>query len=407
MSKHIGNIDLFLLDYVKKVGWGELSKRYIRAGKERIYINTDQPPEKQMSTTVSNVLEFIGSYRKVLIDYIISQSLGLLKKSSYKKKYSHFLNRRKIEDTIHHNAFGSTNPTSDYDLTISGPGSYLILEKLIDTFCEMTDDTMAFVFDSNFYIVPDLVVFDDDKTMYERLNIDLFFPFDSEIAIPIPDKAILKIEKEYILKKMNKNNKDTVIDQYRELISLGKKMDKFAYERKKVFDTNIDFFKHIFEMNRTAIEAYYGLSTILVVVYGIQAKKMEKLKYRLSKSHFENACLENLIDFSNHWNHYMEENGDQENSQTVFVKLSKYLQRVILCVNEIEQMTGKTFEEIPISLREEIENVVSQRSKGILKEHINLSKYGLKPNETVSLSSKKEKGMLQTLYRQLIRKKEI
>ena len=59
---------------------------------------------------------------------------------------------------------------------------------------------MSFVFDSNFYTVPDLVI--RDRRVYDELGIDLLFPYGTDVAVPVPGDDVLDTERRYILNKL-------------------------------------------------------------------------------------------------------------------------------------------------------------------------------------------------------------
>jgi hypothetical protein len=394
------DVDLAVLEYARKHGWSSISEMFVRAAKEKIMVPSEA--NEAMSTTVTNMLEFLGAYRKILIDYLVT---GYVRKLC-RREYREFLGPNGLDgldganglnglnglhganglgaelaETIRVSALGSTNATSDYDVTLAGPGVHLIIEHITTQFYDLTHETMSFVFDSNFYTVPDLVI--RDRRIYDELGIELLFPYGTDVAVPVPGNDVLDTERRYILKKL-RAKKSSVIRKYRELVRLGERLDDFAYKFKPVFRTALEFFTHLFRMKRVSVEAYYGVSTVLVVVCGIQAKKLDEVRAVLSPKGFENAGLENLVDFAVHWNAYAtSKKASAETDQLVFVRMSKYLQRVMLCIRECRsERTVRKFRK----LDEEIEQIVGFRAAGTAPYTIRLDKYG------IGLAAKGPKG---------------
>jgi hypothetical protein len=366
------DVDLAVLEYARQHGWSSISEMYVRAAKEKIPVPSEA--NEAMSTTVANMLEFLGAYRKILIDYLVTGYVRTLRD----KEYREFLGDAQLAETIRVSALGSTNATSDYDVTLSGPGVHRIIDHITTQFFDLTRETMSFVFDSNFYTVPDLVI--RDRRVYDELGIKLLFPYGTDVAVPVPGDDVLDTERRYILNKWRepralRARKVSVLSKYRELVRLGKRLDDFAYKYKPVFRTALEFFTHLFKMKRASVEAYYGVSTVLVVVCGIQAQKLDEVRVVLSKKGFENAGLENLVDFALHWNAYAtSEKASAETDQLVFVRMSKYLQRVMLCIRECRnERTVRRFRK----LEENIDKVVGFRAAGTAPFTIALDKYGI------------------------------
>ena len=118
------DVDLAVLEYARKHGWSSISEMYVRAAKEKIPVPSEA--NEAMSTTVANMLEFLGAYRKILIDYLIT---GYVRKLGLRgsREYREFLGPNglgtELADTVRVSALGSTNATSDYDVTLSGSSS--------------------------------------------------------------------------------------------------------------------------------------------------------------------------------------------------------------------------------------------------------------------------------------------
>jgi hypothetical protein len=444
------SIERSVLHYVKDEGWGGLSS--MKTGKERVPISTCESQETDKSscpswvTTSANILAFTGAYRKVLIDYLVTQYIARLDAdAAILAEYATFLKGRKLGQVVRYTAFGTDNPTSDYDVTLSGPRVHDIVQHLMVSFKKLTtyERSMAFVFDSNFYIVPELLVPlklpDMWPAMWTKSNFKLFRPYvcsrtghghracstdcttdaaACEVAVPVPDGQIIDMEWDEILTKLRQQHATSdaeVLAKYAELVRLGAALDAFVYKgQEAAFSNKEAFFRHLFAMKRTSIESYIGVSTVMAVVYGMQGGKMRCVRNVMTTQNFENACLENVIDFTNHWNdslHAATSFGDSESlALRVFVKLSKYLQRVIVCIdnareNEDAQETATYDDEtlIPGDLRKFVDETVASRSSLALKGDVTsdqLAKFGCIPRKKIDLELGGS-GFVHTVFQRL------
>jgi hypothetical protein len=382
------DVDRAVLDYAKEHGWSAISEMYVRAAKEKIAVPSEA--NGAMSTTVANMLEFLGAYRKILIDYLVT---GYVSRLGHEREYDAFLDGAEIKDTIRVSALGSTNATSDYDVTLAGPCAHKIIAYITKQFFALTHETMSFVFDSNFYTVPDLVV--RDRRVYDELGIELFF-YGADVAVPVPRGAkVLGEERRYILKKLRGADRRPVLRKYEELARLGERLDEFAYKYRRVFGSALEFFTHLFRMKRVSVEAYYGVSTVLVVVCGMQAGKMEEVRKVLARANFENAGLENLVDFAMHWNEYASSpKASAETDQLVFVRMSKYLQRVVMCAREASR-SNVVYDKYAA----EIDEIVGFRAAGRAPYKIDLGRYGI---ESALLVLGEGTGFVHEAFRDLL-----
>lgn len=381
----LDNVDRLVMDYARDLGWSSLSTRFVKAAKEKIQVVGT--PAAGFDSTVTNILEFMGAHRKILIDYM----LGRLKQS---------LPRSRLP--IQSDAFGSTKATSDYDLTIIGPGSYFVVRCIVDRFFEWTNHrTMSFVFDSNLYIGPDILVTDENRERFDKLGVKTVRIGEStKKAIPFPDDSgTLAMERESILGKLGKDDSaltdDEIMARYHTLTDLGKGMDAFVYgsvlhERGEEeeeeggedggggFGSKALYFEHLFRMNEAAIEGYHGLSTILFVVHGMQAGHMATIRPHLQEAHLHNAALENVIDLTNHWNAAVRHTSTHEALDAVGLKLKKYLLRILEALGLVSAK----------------ETAVLMNEPGPLREFM-----GLGADETID--PKSHKGLIGAMFRDL------
>lgn len=353
---NIFDIDKVLFEYIYKWnGWQDLSKKYLtnnEAKDKKNWLETSIPIQ------ISNMINFMGIYRKILVDYITKHTINHI---INKKDYSNFLHAFKnkkatLENTTLINAFGSNNPTSDYDVTFAGAGTHIIVKNILNKFNSKIGNkhntTMALFFDSNFYLAPDLIINDYNRNIFIKNNIKLIeINKDTNHFLPIPDEKVIPFEFEYLLKKINyktHETKDIINMKYNNLMIEAKKLDDLLYKNRIIngedtftsisFGNNInpklDFFIHIMNMFEMSMEAYYCLSTILAVVYSIQAKK--KIDSHMKSYNWLIASLENMIDLVKHQNEacVKSKNNTPLQMQNLAIKLSKYIFRIYYCLNK-------------------------------------------------------------------------
>jgi hypothetical protein len=395
-SDPLRELDMHLLRYSQKSGgWAAMSTLFLKNGKE--WVDVTGAPE-MWKTQVGRMLEFLGAYRKIMIDYLITtHATELAKQAEENNSYGTFRDNQPLTSLVTYEALGSTNPTSDYDVTLRGPGLQYILRRVIGDFQRLhgssTDSTadratMSFTFDSNFYTGPDVLV-SEKESRFRGLN--LFYPSRSDgthnVAVPVPtDTQTLMLERASILKKLTHAEESRISDKYEVLIKLTEELDKLAYRGDGETPVRADeLFPLLFAMKETSIEAYHGVSTVLVVVYGMQAGKLEELRKQLTVGNYANACLENLLDFTAHWNEYQQraEEKHEAAQRIIFTKLSKYLLRMVTCIGEIR---SKLAEQVPSNapfffmvgcLKKQIEELVKARASGGYKDDIDYAAYGI------------------------------
>jgi hypothetical protein len=349
-ANDLSNLDMHVLAKARNsgIGWSGISASYTRAGKEKVWLN-EQTAKTRWSTSWRTMLEFLGAYRKLMVDHLITGYIETMQASHACKEYAGFMGDARFEDVVRFTSLGSTHATSDYDVTLCGPGAPCVVEHITTSFADLTGETMSFAMDSNFYIGPDILTKKGHTSRYAGMGIQLFYPYGEtgryNVAVPVPDEAaIIDNERAYISQKrtpIHIQGRAAIMRQYTQLVAHGKELDAFAYTNNHDrIRTRHDFFELMFTMNRVSMEAYYGISSVLVVVYGMQGRMMAKVREVLCERCFENACLENALDFANHWNQYTE-SGDRTGAsdQAMFVKLSKYMVRVLTCIDEIKRKT--------------------------------------------------------------------
>jgi hypothetical protein len=375
-----------------------------KVGKGRIDVSTDAA---NWSMSHRTALEFLGAYRKVMIDYILTCNIDKLSKSkAAQNAYAAFLGasdgKRTLKELVRFSAEGSTNVTSDYDVTLCGPGLHCILSRALRVFAGVVieahkradhdatidhdDDksTMALAMDSNFYTGPEILVKRGDERMR---GVALFYQHgdtgEYNVAIPIPTSDdVLEAERASILKKLTRPNHKSIGETYKSLVEVTKELDEVLYRDRAAVDAS-RLFALLFRLKETSIEAYHGVSTVLVVVSGMQTNKREAVYDALSAENYRNAGLENVIDFAAHWNAYASRqtpNRTKETDKLALIQLSKYLQRVLACIDAMNRKLPQTFS-VAEHIASQIDELYKARATGKADVEIDFEAYGI-PNAT-------------------------
>lgn len=455
MTETCNNIDLkFIPDKIfrlitKDINWFELVELYQKVGNENNYLienslstavkceNNSCPTDTTNRINslghikVKHILEFMGAYRKVLIDAVASGTIKTIDASEYDILQ---LNGKSIGNCIVSSALGSTNITSDYDITFTGPGAWKIVNCLVNTFkkyvcgsllsnlvppgailkldnCDI--NTMSGTFDSNFYLMPDIVV--NSKIIKKLNNIDVknFFDLNHKFPdsvihlglkriIPIPDESVDELQ--YLKLKINDPDPDIkdaegINNRYKELVELAKQVDNFLYkEGNNDISSKEDYFKKVMDIKRKELEAYYCVSTVLVVVFGMQGGEFKKtaiqkeeeeeeelLINKLSSQNFLISAIENMIDVIKHHRHNFTEEVHQNPEAA---KLHKRQAELKIVNNNVAKKFSKYFQRIYVSL-------YNYHEKKKIKKEFPFNKELELSNYIVSLRGKKLSDLLK------------
>ena len=299
-------------------------------------------------------------------------------------------------------AFGSTNITSDYDLTIIGKKAPEIMLYIFNKFLENINQTTTFSFDTNLYCMgfyssnglnkelsnyivrekPDstLVSF-QPKTVNDKQICYKYAQLKLLEAGLLENNEVNRLKKElttqlnnFELKKLNikninnKNNhtKD-LVKRYYTYYNVSEKLFKFLYKNSNNNSNNKlnnevnlnNFMEYMCQGLYYSIEAYYTPCTVNVVVLEMQAGKdigLDNFNYLIS-------AIENLGDFNIHLQHsgYKLNNSNKStNSKKVILKLSKYLYRFYYSLAKLDNNNKNLNSKV-----NQIKNkIMSKRSSG-------------------------------------------
>ena len=270
-------------------------------------------------------------------------------------------------------AFGSTNLTSDYDLTILGPNAPGVIERMSKVFKMQYNTSLPKAFDSNIYctgfysttksnphIPGKIVAIDkgndvglfsveavDSKTraLQKRFALLKIYEADKNLfAQMVPDDRVAapvrSLEKALQSELQKSKGEDKIEKMYTMLIKRAKKYFQKMYGRKEYTPTQaVSLFENGCAAGWASVEAYYTPASVAVVVLELQAgytfQNAGGRPVVLQKHTYKCAALENFGDFV----HHAKDLRAGSDLRHILLKLSKYIYRVEHC---LEKISGQT-----------------------------------------------------------------
>ena len=348
------NLNMITNTYIKK-GWGSLVRTYYKKkiGKEAVRRASSKiPPDI--------TLVFIGAVRRYMVLHLFE---CLCRKTEYI-------------------ALGSTNITSDFDLTLLGEQANECMKKLFFYFLKLYGNTLAHAFDTNLYtigyhlvtphmrILPETVIIPDTSfaVFVSRSSADIRLEIEWSLAklancpknylhyitkhYPIFTPWLRRAKtKVYVAKKMIRSEHTLTLKKYgrkyknKETRRLITRYNLYYTIARYIYATYIynnlatpsklklpadmqTLFDLLGFANYVSIEAYYTSATVIFVVLKLQG---EKNVQGLKMCHYICAALENLGDLINHMTHEKDRFGP-----TLLLKYSKYLYRIYSALSYID-----------------------------------------------------------------------
>ena len=344
-------------------GWDKLLKSYSRqvnkVGKERCI-------EQPLCEQTKYKLEFLGSARKLIVYNLFQCAKSKLK-----------LNKKDIS----YRAFGSTNITSDYDLTVIGEKSPEIAEAMFNTFIKLFQADIVWAMDTNIYIGGYFTNYKSNKTLDSKIIIfdekyktqELFTlsPITISAKITMLTFALLKlfeaklITSDFIFNGITYNHirdlhkslfgelqqeifsnnnlethyKDhnTTASKYRLMFKYGRELYKdYIYSKKSVDEKKM--FELLCKTNYYAIDSYYTHGAINCVVLEVQGNK----RFKKHNSYLKNlpaidyvcAVIENIGDII----HNIKKENKDANKKAILLKYSKNIYRIYYAMSKLQQL---------------------------------------------------------------------
>lgn len=365
-----------LEDYLNE-GWEAITSNYksgevASPGKERSlnkknHFETLEPAEKTLA------LEFLGSIRKYTVQsYFDCAKAAVKTKTGSLNEYF---------------AAGSTNITSDYDVTIAGPDANEIMWIMFKKFVKKFKSSLPYSFDSNLYSSPLYIHTAENGSKltnirssgphfprvnygarnftlvpYNKVHINEELAWAGIKLLPILETHIKgKHQKLYDILQQSATLKaeldmecQTAEGKYPELQEFLKTGD-YDEETKKiiknyflqytsqkvcedyVYNSNAlkgdkNFFYHSNKSNYFSSEAYYTSSAVnSIVVENQLGNKLDfgTRSFDIKRKIYLTAAIENLGDMFNHMTHE-----NSSNVKKTIVKYSKYLYRIYFCLGK-------------------------------------------------------------------------
>lgn len=334
------NILTIINNYMKK-GWSSIANTYIAK-------------EKNINTGINDkLLKLLGSLRAYYVDFIF--------------------NCKNIDKSCEYFSFGSSELTSDYDITIVGKNAPDLTWKMFKFFFDKYGKSLPFVFDTNIYCNGYVGNQGLKNTKYVQKvdeKISIIRPQSDEEYKICLDFSLLKLLDKNVLKKYVDKTRNLKTDL--DVIFSNK---KWTSECKKYFLASQfckKVFKFLYDENYTdsqslikdlctscyfSVESYYTPCTTSVVVVELQADK----KINLTAKDYIISAVENLGEFYIHTKNY---------DENTLIKTSKYIYRVFYSLykatgKDIYYTKMKKFKDHILPLRGKI-SVLSNAEKEIL-----------------------------------------
>ena len=345
------NCNLTVTDVIKKymdLGWIEMSE---------LFTNSEVAKEKELVDAVNEkLLSMLGCIRTYTVDQIFLCALKTL-----------HINRKQIDYT----AFGSSNLTSDYDITITGKKAPEVMWSMFDKFLKKYKNLLPTAFDTNiycagmysntlynsrinqiynvknsqFFILKSsdeqdnkiqlkfalLSLLESGINMHQmETNINIYNFISSVSSIQKQIKAELETQLNIVKKQFPSYNKETliIIARYKLNYMYAKKLFAILYGKQK---DNKDVINLACLTQYFSIESYYSPSTFNTVVMHLQAG----YKIRLTKKDHICSIIENLANFRKHCVVHKTKQYSTKYAKMVLLKNSKYLYRMYYSLSKI------------------------------------------------------------------------
>lgn len=305
-------------------------------------------PGKCLFISIDTMLTFVRGLSRLYVDYQIGQ--------------------RFLEgDVVYSLAPGSSIITSDYDLELVGPGACRAAEAIFNTFQQNFGD-LGKIADTNLYLGPSWIYmtprFEPKTKSWEvsggkPFNLEVF-EIESKLLIPGPlntlrprsDTLLISVPREKVatdfeLQGLKSKITGTLQASFPKVIEFAKRLESFYYQDIGPFaitkdpittlqfyptsdvKTVADYWLYVTAILQNSVESYVALSTVMVVVIGIQGKKLDAVAPRLDPVNFIIAALENMNDLLEHY---------KEESEAKLVDTSKYTFRFMKCVEYLPRI---------------------------------------------------------------------
>lgn len=363
----LGDVGDMVHEYLQQ-GWASQTDLFeqSRSCKERC-LRSDAKRQRNLAFR----LEFLGGLRKMVVHNLFECANDRPGVTTYK-------------------AFGSTNLTSDYDLTILGPNAPNVIERMSKAFKSQYKTSLPKAFDSNIYCtgyyskkgsnphVPGKLlavkrgkptqiftieaVGKDTQAVQEQFawlkiceSNKALFEHMAANNTTVPAAAVRRMSNALRSELKRSEGDDKTEKMYTMLIKRAKRYFQQMYGRKKYTAAQtVSLIKDSCAAAWASVEAYYTPASVAVVVLELQAgytfRNAKGEPVVLQTHTYKCAALENFGDFVHH---AKDMRGDL---RRILLKLSKYIYRVEHC---LEKISGR-----PMLARGIKDQIVAHRGSG-------------------------------------------
>jgi hypothetical protein len=311
--------------------------------------------------------------------------------SSVREYYVDYLfNCSNDDKNSFYKSFGSTNITSDYDISILGKNAPEIMMRMVDSFLQKYNDSLAISFDTNIYCIGYFSSIEINSsitteigdnisiiklTNEKEINVALIFSFlklkdeifaDQDLSTNVKDLLVQvkkykdKLQHIYDMVYSNAKSKykhiksqDTLdmIVRYKINAKISKKVyDELYHIRTQKTEPVDNLYELTCVANYFSIESYYTCATVNVVVLELQG---ERKNLQLGKFEYVCSAIENLGDFLNHCSSPIL----KTDLNSTLIKLSKYIYRIYYSLSKINSLYIKKTEDIETMIIKERGNI--------------------------------------------------
>jgi hypothetical protein len=239
-------------------------------------------------------------------------------------------------EVIHLMAAGSTSITSDYDVSMAGPGVSLLAYQINDTFRRDTGQDLAIYADTNLYTTPWVSLTKERADFFGTQNIRHLMDYGTgtgmAMYLPIPtvDNGGLETVFRAAVYRLSRSlspgfvDPDFVPDDGDTLYSLAATFEDFMYRQQEQLDWR-RFWKILTQAQIASPDAYFSVATILVVVVEMQMQKESPLGF--AREIYLASAIENLAE--------IQEKGllSPDPSEEAIVATVKYVYRTLYSLN--------------------------------------------------------------------------
>lgn len=279
--------------------------------------------DRRIDLNLQNLLLYVRAYSRVLVDVVVG---------NYNRQY---------DTSVQIIAACSPGITSDYDVNLVGIGSCDITQQIVNSFHAIFGNSLSEVADTNIYVAPAFSMVSENQIFPPWLKYTSVQNRPG-VYFPVPTSSdIFNLELRYVHRKkymitQNKPTTDDTETSYRKMLEHGRILERFYTSGNGL--TEISYWENIMRVNMNAIESYWAVSTVLVVVLEIQ---LGNRILHITRYSYIVSAFENFIELLQHGT--ISETCDGYivigNTETL-LKTSKYVYRTLYSMLRADILNG-------------------------------------------------------------------